>query len=98
MPIYEYQCTACGHEFEVIQKISDRPIRKCEACARLKAFRKISQTSFVLKGEGWYATDYGNRKGAKAAEKGEMAASAPTESVKTDEKPSGGESVSKKAS
>ena len=61
MPIYEYYCNECGGEFEVIQKISDRPKRKCELCGALKAKRKISQTSFVLKGQGWYATDYGNR-------------------------------------
>jgi len=62
MPIYEYQCSECGHEFDVIQKISEKPIRKCEKCGRLKAKRMISKTTFVLKGTGWYATDYGNRK------------------------------------
>lgn len=71
MPIYEYHCGACGHEFEVIQKITDRPIRKCEACGRLQAKRGISQTSFVLKGSGWYATDYGNHKSDAAKEKAE---------------------------
>lgn len=68
MPIYEYHCGACDGEFEVIQKISDRPKRKCELCGALKAKRKISQTTFVLKGSGWYATDYGSRKGVKAAQ------------------------------
>ncbi|MDJ0761868.1 MAG: zinc ribbon domain-containing protein [Myxococcota bacterium] len=62
MPIYEYRCDACGHEFEVMQKISDRPIRKCEACKKLKAKRQISQTSFILKGSGWYVTDYKGKK------------------------------------
>jgi putative FmdB family regulatory protein len=62
MPLYEYRCGACGHEFEVIQKLSDRPIRKCESCGGLRAKRVISQTSFVLKGSGWYATEYGGRK------------------------------------
>jgi putative FmdB family regulatory protein len=58
MPIYEYHCDACGQEFEVMQKIADRPIRKCEICGRLKAKRIISQTSFILRGSGWYVTDY----------------------------------------
>ena len=58
MPIYEYSCGECGHDFEKIQKISDAPIRKCPSCGRLKARRLISRTSFVLKGEGWYVTDY----------------------------------------
>ena len=69
MPLYEYRCGACGHEFEVLQKMSDRPIRKCESCGRLKAKRAISQTSFVLKGSGWYATDYGGRKSGSARDK-----------------------------
>jgi putative FmdB family regulatory protein len=66
MPIYEYACAECGHEFELIQKITDAPRRKCPACGRLKARRAVSHTSFVLKGAGWYATEYGNRKAAKS--------------------------------
>ncbi len=62
MPIYEYYCKECGHEFEVMQKITEGPLRKCEKCGRLKAKRKISHTSFVLKGSGWYVTDYGGKK------------------------------------
>lgn len=57
MPIYEYQCAGCGRTFEVMQKISDNPLTKCEACGGdLK--KLITSTSFVLKGEGWYVTDY----------------------------------------
>ena len=58
MPIYEYACLECGHEFEKIQKMSDAPARKCPSCGRLKARRQISRSSFVLKGGGWYVTDY----------------------------------------
>jgi putative FmdB family regulatory protein len=61
MPIYEYECRECGYKFEVMQKVSDRPIRKCEQCGRLKAKRIVSRTSFVLKGSGWYVTDYGGK-------------------------------------
>lgn len=67
MPIYEYRCEACGHEFELMQKITERPVRKCEACGRLKAKRMISQTSFILRGSGWYVTDY---KGKKPSDSG----------------------------
>ncbi len=80
MPIYEYHCRACGHEFEVIQKITDRPIRKCEACGKLQAKRGISQTSFVLKGSGWYATEYGDHKSYAAKENAEK----PTTEVKSE--------------
>ena len=54
MPIYEYQCEKCGHEFEREQRISEAPIKKCPSCGALKARRQISRTSFVLKGGGWY--------------------------------------------
>ena len=73
MPIYEYRCDACGNEFEVMQRIADRPIRKCEICGRLKAKRIISHTSFILRGSGWYVTDYKGKtpsnNGHKAGEK-----------------------------
>ena len=68
MPIYEYVCGSCGNEFEEMQKITEGPKRKCPACGRLKAKRVVSQTSFVLKGSGWYATEYGGRRGAEKKE------------------------------
>jgi putative FmdB family regulatory protein len=87
MPIYEYTCKACGHEFEVIQKINDKPIRKCEACGRLKAERHISQTSFLLKGTGWYTTDYAGHKahGGSDGESSPSASSSPSESSSASE-------------
>ncbi len=69
MPIYEYCCEACGHEFETMQKITEKPIRKCEACGKMKAKRIISRTSFVLKGSGWYVTDYGGKNASKSVPK-----------------------------
>ncbi len=62
MPIYEYHCDSCGHEFEAMQKITDKPLQKCEKCGKNKAKRFISRTSFVLKGSGWYVTDYAGAK------------------------------------
>lgn len=65
MPIYEYYCEACGHEFETMQKITEEPVQKCEVCGEMKAKRSISRTSFVLKGSGWYVTDYGGKNASK---------------------------------
>ena len=61
MPIYEYECTRCGSQQEVIQKFSDKPIVKCSRCSG-KLQKLISQSSFHLKGSGWYVTDYGGKK------------------------------------
>jgi putative FmdB family regulatory protein len=58
MPVYEYICKACDHEFEREQRISDKPVKKCPSCGALKAKRLISRTSFVLKGGGWYSDLY----------------------------------------
>jgi putative FmdB family regulatory protein len=58
MPIYEYHCSACGHEHEALQKISDSPLRKCPECGKLALRRVLSAVSFRLKGGGWYETDF----------------------------------------
>jgi putative FmdB family regulatory protein len=58
MPVYEYLCKACGHEFEREQRISDKPVKKCPACGAPQAKRLISRTSFVLMGGGWYGDLY----------------------------------------
>lgn len=57
MPIYKYGCEKCGSQIEVIQKVSDPPLKRCEKC-RGKLQKAVSRTSFQLKGSGWYATDY----------------------------------------
>lgn len=64
MPIYEYLCGACGHQEEVIQKMSDKPLTKCPACGKNKLQKQVSSTAFQLKGEGWYVTDFKNKKPA----------------------------------
>ena len=58
MPVYEYLCKACDHEFEREQRITDKPLKKCPACGSMQAKRLISRTSFVLKGGGWYSDLY----------------------------------------
>jgi len=57
VPVYEYKCTECGKEFEVFQKITDAPLETCKFCAG-KLRKLISQSTFQLKGSGWYVTDY----------------------------------------
>ncbi len=60
MPIYEYECEGCGGKFEVWQKITDPPLERCEKCGG--TLRKlVSQSSFILKGSGWYVTDYARK-------------------------------------
>ena len=59
MPIYEYECTACGKIHEVIQNFSDKALKKCPHCSG-KLHKLISQSTFHLKGSGWYVTDYAN--------------------------------------
>jgi len=61
MPIYEYECLKCGKKLEVIQKFSDKPLSKCPGC-KGKLHKLISHNSFILKGTGWYATDYASSK------------------------------------
>ena len=63
MPIYEYLCEKCGSHIEVIQKISDAPLKRCTKC-RGKLEKTVSRTSFQLKGSGWYVTDYSRKEGA----------------------------------
>jgi len=67
MPIYEYACAACGHQFEEWQKITDKPVKVCPKCKAKKVERLISATSFHLKGGGWYSDLYAGPKpnGAK---------------------------------
>ena len=58
MPFYEYECSACKHQTEVLQKISDAPLRKCPHCGKQALKRLISAPVFRLKGGGWYETDF----------------------------------------
>ena len=81
MPIYEYECTKCGTIEEALQKFSDRPLTKCRHC-KGKLTKLVSQSTFHLKGSGWYATDYANK--SKSSGK----PSKKTKQSKTDEKKS----------
>ncbi|MDH5191489.1 MAG: zinc ribbon domain-containing protein [Gammaproteobacteria bacterium] len=69
MPIFDYQCTECGHEFEAIQKISDPVLTDCPECGKATLKKMVSAPSFRLKGGGWYETDFkGSKKSAASKE------------------------------
>jgi putative FmdB family regulatory protein len=90
MPFYEYQCRACGTQVEVLQKISDAPLKKCPECGKSQLQKLISAPSFRLAGGGWYETDFKTDKDKKRnlveAEKGEAKA-ADKADAKPDAKP-----------
>ena len=81
MPIYEYVCEKCGEEIEVLQKISDEPLKRCRKC-RGKLEKVISRTAFQLKGSGWYKTDYPNK--SASASKSEKSADTKSEAGKSE--------------
>jgi putative FmdB family regulatory protein len=99
MPIYAYKCADCGHEKEVLQKISDAPLTVCPDCGRPSMAKMVTAAGFQLKGSGWYATDFRNKesggKGGKPDGKTESAndtkPDGKTEST-SDTKPDGGAS------
>jgi len=82
MPIYEYECTNCGHIEEAIQKFSDRPLTKCSQCAG-KLQKLISHSSFHLKGTGWYVTDYAGKSGGNASQSKQAEAASTDKAEKT---------------
>ena len=92
MPVYEYACDKCGHEFEAEQRITDDPIKTCPVCKARKVKRLISQTSFVLKGGGWYSDLYSSGKGKSKDEKSETPSggSSASDGAKTETKTDSG--------
>lgn len=65
MPIYEYRCLQCGHYVEVLQKLSEDPLRNCDACQTDNLKKMVSAPRFRLKGSGWYETDFKSDKEKK---------------------------------
>jgi putative FmdB family regulatory protein len=82
MPLYEYRCEACGHQFEVIQKFSDEPIAVCPKCGSGPVAKLLSSPAFQFKGTGWYITDYAR----KSATEGKDAKGTPATESKDDSK------------
>ncbi|HEY7554110.1 MAG TPA: zinc ribbon domain-containing protein [Candidatus Binatia bacterium] len=102
MPIYEYKCQKCG-TFEVTQRITDKALGKCPTC-KSKVKKLISNTSFQLKGTGWYITDYarkgqnGESKGANGVKSTEAKSESKSESKKSESSSSTSEKPSSSAS
>ena len=69
MPIYEYRCTACGHQQEFLQKVSDAPLTVCTECGKPTFSKMVTAAGFQLKGSGWYATDFKNKGSSTSAKK-----------------------------
>jgi len=84
MPIYEYQCQSCRHEFEALQKISDTALTDCPECRKPTLRKKISAAGFRLSGSGWYETDF-----KKSGSKKNLAGEGGTETKADPKKESG---------
>src|ERR1700757_3884079 len=97
MPIYEYQCQKCG-TFEVTQRITEKPLGKCPTC-KSKVRKLISNTSFQLKGTGWYITDYARKdKGTAKNENGSKPAAETKGDSKSESSSTSSKSTSEKSS
>ncbi len=84
MPIYEYECTECGKTMEALQKFSDDPLTSCELCSG-KLRKLISNSSFHLKGTGWYVTDYAGKNTSVSGDAPESKPAAPAPKKETKE-------------
>lgn len=93
MPIYEYRCASCGHTLEVIQKVNDKPLKKCTECAGTLE-KLISRSAFQLKGGGWYNEGYGGKGKSSSSSSSSPTSSsaepAPKPDKTTGTKPEGG--------
>ena len=90
MPIYEYRCSACAHQEEHLQKVSEKPLSKCPACGKKTYKKMLSAAGFQLKGSGWYATDFKSTGKKPAEKKADAKTEAKTETkteAKTETKP-----------
>ncbi len=89
MPTYEYVCNACNHAFEVFQRITENPVKKCPDCGKLKAQRIISSGgAIIFKGSGFYQTDYRSEEYKSKAKKETESASPAPEKKTTGPEPS----------
>ncbi len=82
MPTYEYECENCGHAFEEFQAMSDKPLKKCPKCAKLKLQRLIGAgAGIIFKGSGFYETDYKRKEQPKPAAEGKADSSAKSDAA-----------------
>ncbi len=104
MPLYEYQCEACGARFEVIRKFSDPPLEVCPTCGKGPVQKLVSSPAFQFKGSGWYVTDYARKSegddkksGTKTASGSEAASSGSSDSSASKDSSAGKESGNKES-
>jgi len=76
MPIYEYACETCGEDFEVLQKMSEPPLKRHECSPKSSVKRKMSRTAFQLKGGGWYSEGYSSGGSSKSSSAGSSSSGA----------------------
>ena len=69
MPIFDYQCEACGHTFDALQKAGEGALRKCPKCGKLKLKKQLPAPNLHLKGSGWYKTDFKDKSAKKDGDK-----------------------------
>jgi putative FmdB family regulatory protein len=86
MPLYEYQCEACGRRFEVIRKFSDPPLEVCALCGKGPVQRLLSSPAIQFKGSGWYITDYSQKGKSKESSSAAKSDSTSSETKSTDTK------------
>jgi putative FmdB family regulatory protein len=92
MPIYEYQCLACNHGLEVLQKLREEPLKECPSCGESALKKKVSAAAFRLKGGGWYETDF--KTGDKKNIAGDQTSSDSSAKAPAKDSSSGGDSSS----
>lgn len=99
MPTYEYHCDGCGRDFEVKQRITEDSLKTCDVCGG-PVHRLLSSAPFILKGEGWYVTDYpsASRKKAMESDKGGDKTAAPAEKSGTEKSTSSTDGASTSSS
>ncbi len=71
MPIYAYKCAECGHQMDVIRKVSDPPLTDCPNCGKSALVKQVTAAGFQLKGAGWYVTDFRDQGANKKKDDGE---------------------------
>ena len=99
MPIYEYECKACNHQFDALQKMSDAPLSDCPACSKPALFKKISAPGFRLSGSGWYETDFKSdkQKNLTKSDTADSSGSGDKSSAKASDKPAAAKGANKGA-
>ena len=91
MPFYEYECPHCGYQDEVLQKITDAPLKKCPNCGKNGLRKLISAPVFRLKGSGWYKTDYPGKSTAASTDTAEKVSEKKPETTPSKVKSSDGD-------